>query len=115
MEVSEFVLDDMVTVLGAMGIPSSAPGKRKFIVEKIVGFNQITNRAYEISKSDSGSSEYGTRQGCVFAVSSRLGPNVQPSARRRWAHTSCVFSARRSVRAWSESGKTTSSVGMGLG
>jgi hypothetical protein len=47
----------MVTIQGRMGIPSSTPQQRKFIVEKIIGFNAITNRAYEISISGTGGSE----------------------------------------------------------
>ena|SRR5437763_1361455 len=40
-----------VSVIGKMGIPPSAPGIEKLIVEKLVSHDEIAKQAYEIDKS----------------------------------------------------------------
>ncbi len=43
-----------VSVIGTMGVPESAPGITKLIVDKLVSHEDIANRAYEIYQSDRG-------------------------------------------------------------
>ena len=45
-----------VSIIGKMGIPPSAPGIVKLIVEKLVSHDDIAKRAYEIDKSRRGGS-----------------------------------------------------------
>jgi Protein of unknown function (DUF2934) len=40
-----------VSVVGTMGIPRSAPGQTKLIVERLASHNEIKRRAYEIHQS----------------------------------------------------------------
>jgi hypothetical protein len=56
-----FVVDNSlehttVSVIGKMGIPPSAPGITKLIVEKFASHEAITRRAYEIYESGRGGS-----------------------------------------------------------
>jgi Protein of unknown function (DUF2934) len=46
-----------VSVIGKMGIPPSAPGITKLIVEKLVTHDDIAKRAYEIYKGHGGSAD----------------------------------------------------------
>jgi hypothetical protein len=46
-----------VSVIGEMGIPPSAPGITKLIVEKLVTHDDIAKRAYEIYKGHEGSAD----------------------------------------------------------
>ncbi len=43
-----------VSVIGTMGVPPSAPGITKLIVEKLVSHEDIAKRAYEIYQSGRG-------------------------------------------------------------
>ena len=45
-----------VSVIGKMGIPDSAPGITKLIVDKIISHEAIAIRAFDIFKSDEGGS-----------------------------------------------------------
>ncbi|SRR6266498_91436 len=45
-----------VSVIGTMGVPSSAPGITKLIVQKLVSHENIAKRAYEIYESSNGGS-----------------------------------------------------------
>jgi len=46
-----------VSVIGKMGIPHSAPGITKLIVEKLVSHDDIAIRAFDIFKSGAGGSQ----------------------------------------------------------
>jgi hypothetical protein len=46
-----------VSVIGKVGIPPSAPGITKLIVEKLVTHDDIAKRAYEIYKDHGGSAD----------------------------------------------------------
>jgi hypothetical protein len=48
------LLHKAVSVIGIMGVPASAPGITKLIVDKLVSHADIAKCAYEISQSDPG-------------------------------------------------------------
>jgi hypothetical protein len=46
-----------ISVIGKMGIPASAPGIRKLLVDKLASHADIATRAYEVHQSGVGGSQ----------------------------------------------------------